>query len=408
MSAEIRPFPGSASSNKRLELVAKLEGHQEVVNFAILLKNEEGVISTGDDKSVMIWLKRDTGNYWPSVCHRMPAAGTVMSFNHETKRLFVGMENGSISEFLIADDYNRITHQRTYIAHNERVTGLIFSIFHEWVLSVSKDRYFCWHCSETGNRLGGFQFNSWCTALQFDAESKHTFIGDYTGQITMLKLEGNSYKPITTLKGHSDAIRCLAWDPEKQMLFSGAYDKVIICWDIGGKRGTAYELQGHLGKVTSLCFANQAKLLISSSEDSKVVFWKMDVKRKETPDWLESDYCQRCSRPFFWNIKAMLDQKTIGLRQHHCRRCGKAVCDSCSSNRSVIPIMGFEFLVRICDECQSCISDDDLQSLASSADTKHSIMHMDLDESRSLLMTSGSDRVIKLWDISKLIIGPSQ
>lgn len=61
----------------------------------------------------------------------------------------------------------------------------------------------------------------------------------------MLKLEENSYKPITTLKGHSDAIRCLAWDPEKQMLFSGSYDKVIICWDIGGKRGTAYELQGH-------------------------------------------------------------------------------------------------------------------------------------------------------------------
>ena len=80
---------------------------------------------------------------------------------------------------------------------------------------------------------------------RFDVQSKHTFIGDYTGQITMLKLEANSYKPITTLKGHSDAIRCLAWDPEKQMLFSGSYDKVIICWDIGGKRGTAYELQGH-------------------------------------------------------------------------------------------------------------------------------------------------------------------
>lgn len=53
MTAEIRPFPGSASSNKRLELVAKLEGHQDVVNFAILLKNEEGVISTGEDKLVI-------------------------------------------------------------------------------------------------------------------------------------------------------------------------------------------------------------------------------------------------------------------------------------------------------------------------------------------------------------------
>ena len=76
-------------------------------------------------------------------------------------------------------------------------------------------------------------------------QSKHVFIGDYTGQITMIKLEENGYKPVTTLKGHSDAIKCLAWDPDKQILFSGSSDKVIICWDIGGRKGTAYELQGH-------------------------------------------------------------------------------------------------------------------------------------------------------------------
>lgn len=61
----------------------------------------------------------------------------------------------------------------------------------------------------------------------------------------MLKLEDNGYKPITTLKGHTDAVRCLAWNPERQMLFSGGYDSMIICWDIGGKKGTAFELQGH-------------------------------------------------------------------------------------------------------------------------------------------------------------------
>lgn len=69
-----------------------------------------------------------------------------------------------------------------------------------------------------------------------------------------------------------------------------------------------------------------------------IVAWTMTTKRKEvlplsspatvvitllfsflcaaqTPEWTESDFCQRCSRPFFWNIKAMVDQKTIGLRQ---------------------------------------------------------------------------------------------
>jgi WD40 repeat protein len=76
-------------------------------------------------------------------------------------------------------------------------------------------------------------------------QSKHAFIGDYNGHITMLKIEETTYKPITTLKGHSASIRCLVWDSTKQMLFSGGCDKMIICWDIGGKKGTAYELQGH-------------------------------------------------------------------------------------------------------------------------------------------------------------------
>lgn len=35
----------------------------------------------------------------------------------------------------------------------------------------------------------------------------------------------------------------------------------------------------------------------------------------QTPEWAESDNCQRCQKPFFWNFKSMYDQKTIGIRQ---------------------------------------------------------------------------------------------
>lgn len=94
------------------------------------------------------------------------APATAMDFNHETKRLFVGMDNGAISEFKVADDYNRINHQRNYIAHQFRVTSVLFSIMTEWVLSVGRDKFLFWHCSETGRRLGNFLCNNPCTALQ--------------------------------------------------------------------------------------------------------------------------------------------------------------------------------------------------------------------------------------------------
>lgn len=62
-----------------------------------------------------------------------------------------------------------------------------------------------------------------------------------------------------------------------------------------------------------------AKVLMSTGEDSTLVLWNMNVHRSETADWAESDTCQLCNRPFYWNFKAMYDQKQLGLRQHHCR-----------------------------------------------------------------------------------------
>lgn len=47
------------------------------------------------------------------------------------------------------------------------------------------------------------------------------------------------------------------------------------------------------------------------------------------------------------------------LPQHHCRKCGKAVCGKCSSKRSSIPLMGFEFEVRVCDSCHESITDEE-------------------------------------------------
>lgn len=47
------------------------------------------------------------------------------------------------------------------------------------------------------------------------------------------------------------------------------------------------------------------------------------------------------------------------IPQHHCRKCGQAVCGKCSSKRSTIPLMGFEFEVRVCDSCYESITDEE-------------------------------------------------
>jgi len=35
----------------------------------------------------------------------------------------------------------------------------------------------------------------------------------------------------------------------------------------------------------------------------------------QTPEWSQSDVCERCGGPFFWNFKAMWNQRAVGVRQ---------------------------------------------------------------------------------------------
>ncbi|XP_059759215.1 WD repeat and FYVE domain-containing protein 2 isoform X1 [Balaenoptera ricei] len=391
MAAEIQPKP----LTRKPILLQRVEGSQEVVNMAVIVPKEEGVISVSEDRTVRVWLKRDSGQYWPSIYHVMPSPCSCMSFNPETRRLSIGLDNGTISEFLLSEDYNKMTPVKNYQAHQSRVTMILFVLELEWVLSTGQDKQFAWHCSESGQRLGGYRTSAVASGLQFDVETRHVFIGDHSGQVTILKLEQENCTLVTTFRGHTGGVTALCWDPVQRMLFSGSSDHSVIMWDIGGRKGTAIELQGHNDRVQALSYAQHTRQLISCGGDGGIVVWNMDVERQETPEWLDSDSCQKCDQPFFWNFKQMWDSKKIGLRQHHCRKCGKAVCGKCSSKRSSIPLMGFEFEVRVCDSCHEAITDEERAPTATFHDSKHNIVHVHFDATRGWLLTSGTDKVIK-------------
>ncbi|XP_076454179.1 WD repeat and FYVE domain-containing protein 2-like [Babylonia areolata] len=397
------PKPSKQGAARKPVLVSRIDGSSDTINMALLVPRVDVVISVSNDKTLRVWQKRDSGQYWPSIYHAMPSEASCVDYSPETSRLFVGLDNGTISEFLMENDFNRMTHKRDFIAHQGRVMAVKFSLACEWVLSCGKDKYFQWHCSETGRRLGGFQAVSWCLCMEFDEQAKYTFVGDYSGQVSVLKLNDTTFDLITTLKGHSGSVRCLAWDVERKLLFSGSFDESVIVWDIGGRRGTAFELQGHQDKVQGLAYIESSKQVVSVADDCILALWDMDVNRMETPEWMDGDACSKCQCPFFWNFRRMWVEKTIGNRQHHCRRCGQVFCNKCSSKRSTIPPLGYEYEVRVCDDCYSQITDEDKAPLATFHDIRHNVVHLSLDVTRSLLLTTGKDRVMKIWDISSVI-----
>ncbi|NXS86128.1 WDFY1 protein, partial [Erpornis zantholeuca] len=200
------------------------------------------------------------------------------------------------------------------------------------------------------------------------------------------------------------SITSLWWDPVQRLLFSGASDHSIIMWDIGGRKGRTLLLQGHQYVMESYFSYVQPEQHSLKAWSSNITYYcRLKKCRRCAPQWLESDSCQKCEQPFFWNIKQMWDTKTIGLRQHHCRKCGQAVCGKCSTKRSSYPIMGFEFQVRVCDSCFESIKDEDRTSLATFHEGKHNISHMSMDISRGLMVTCGSDRIVKIWDMTPVV-----
>lgn len=396
------------ATNKKVKklkpvLVNKLELPGDTINKALFIPHEESVISISTDKSVRVWIQRSNGQFWPSICHYMPDIGTCIDYDKESGKVFVGLNNGHIQEYDLSDDCNKLTIKRNYVAHHGRVQSILFILDYSWLLSCGTDKCFQWYCTKSGTRLGGFATKAVCTCVQFDAHSCYVFMGCRSGEIHVIKLTEEGLKPITILKGHSDSVQALSWDAEKKLLYSGSYDRSIIIWDIGGQKGSAVELHGHMGKVKGVALASHINKLFTVADDQVLVVWNTSAERMETPTWSQSDICERCSSPFFWNFRQMWDKKVIGVRQHHCRNCGRAICVDCSQQMCTIPRLGYEFEVRVCEECFVLIEDEDKRPTATFHEIRHYVNHLSIDISKGRLLTCGMDHIIKIWDIQGFI-----
>jgi len=85
----------------------------------------------------------------------------------------------------------------------------------------------------------------------------------------------------------------------------------------------------------------------------------------------------------FLELRAMWSQKQIGLRQHHCRKCGRAVCDACSQTRTALPLIGYETVQRACNDCIKTLKNDETASLASFYDARQGTIKMNYNQKKN-------------------------
>ncbi|KAI1702127.1 FYVE zinc finger domain-containing protein [Ditylenchus destructor] len=413
MAAVINPRPAASTSSlgsdAKPELIQKVEGQLGRITGIHLLskQDEEGFLTINEDRTLRVLLKRESGQFWPSIIQDLPNVPTKLFCDEDHLCVYVGLVNGMVLEYSMEADLNSLSVKRQWNVHTGVVTGLVYSPVLRQVFSCSKDKTLVWHSSETAQKLGSYPITSPCTTMQFDDGSKFIFLGDYSGNIYILRLVGNTVQLVSKLSAHTGAITDLAWDASKQWLFSSSTDSLVIMWDIGGKRGQCYEFNGHSAKVTRLSLAKDSRRLFSVDESGHLMCWDLKANRIMAPAWRDSDKCELCDAPFFWNLKVMWDRKIVGVRRHHCRTCGQSVCSTCSNHFTVFPAMGFEKPARICSTCHTKMEkypeQFDLTPLAESSELRQGVVEMQLQESNTRLITVGYDRIIMLWNVAKML-----
>ncbi|XP_050503770.1 zinc finger FYVE domain-containing protein 1 isoform X2 [Diabrotica virgifera virgifera] len=74
---------------------------------------------------------------------------------------------------------------------------------------------------------------------------------------------------------------------------------------------------------------------------------------------IPKEYIKESARPTYWTpdnecIECWVCKKQFGpLRPlHHCRECGRGVCNDCSGSRKAVPSKGWDSPVRVCSKCR--------------------------------------------------------
>lgn len=77
-----------------------------------------------------------------------------------------------------------------------------------------------------------------------------------------------------TLKGHTDAVQDVGFDPSGNLLVSCSADMQVKLWDF-----TTYTciktLSGHDHSVSSVCFLPSGDFIVSASRDKTIKIWEV-------------------------------------------------------------------------------------------------------------------------------------
>ncbi|KAG2757702.1 WD40 repeat-like protein, partial [Suillus brevipes Sb2] len=256
----------------------KFKGHTESVSGVIHLPGGQRIITCSDDGSLREW-NLESGKQMGEDWNDGESGVRSIALSPDGKKVVSGSDDGAVRLWDI-DTCKVITN---WTGHTREVVSVCWSRDGRKVLSGSGDG----------------------TARQWNVESGETILEPiktghiyvfalvYSPDMTLIAAGGcgcvgpepheflvkiwdaKTGELVTTLKGHTHDVFCLAWTKDGKMLISGSWDHSIRTWNTTNWQQTAV-LDEHTDLVYAIAISPNGRTLASASYDKTARLWSLD------------------------------------------------------------------------------------------------------------------------------------
>ena len=257
------------------EYISTLNSHTSKVH-AITFKNEQKLISCGDDKTLKIWnvkigqciesLKGYSSwinaiqfdPFHPAIIATANDDGTLKLWDIEKRKLIFSQEG-----------------------HLDRVTPLAFYTDRDWVVSGSNDMTICFWDVQAHKKHCAFKaHDGYIRSLAIDAAGSLLFSAGYDRKVNIWNVE-NVMRPVLlqSRSGFPHWLGAMALSPDNQCITYSTESGEVVLWYF--KSGKINTLQtDHLREIQSLLFSPDGRFLITGGSDGAIEFWEMESRNR--------------------------------------------------------------------------------------------------------------------------------